>query len=194
MPSSLNKLASYLSNDEKKVTRKYCRYDLEFNLLTRNGVFPYEYIDNWSKLDEDRLTPKEVLYSELNIKNITEENYTHPSKVWEVFNVQSLGEYSDLHLKTDVLLLSNIFENFRRHCLLTYNLDPLHYYTAPGLAFYAILKHTGIELQLLTDPEMLLFIESAIRGGLSQCSNRYAKANNRYMESNFNAYEYPESL
>ena len=119
------------------------------------------------------MPPKEAFYSELNNKNITEEDYTHASKVCEVFNVQSLGEYSDRYLKTNGLLLSDIYENFRRHCLLTYNLDPLHYYTAPGLAFSAMLKHTGIELELLTDSKMLLFIESAIRGGVSKCSNRY---------------------
>ena len=105
MPSSLDKLASYLNNNEKNVTIKYCRKDLEFSLLTRKDVFPYEYIDNWSKLDENQLPPKEVFYSELNNKIITEEDYEHASKVWEVFNVQSLGEYSDLYLRTDVLLL-----------------------------------------------------------------------------------------
>lgn len=189
MPSGLEKLASYLNTEDKIITARHCNSAVELDLLTRKGVFPYDYLDNWTKLDETELPSKTDFYSKLYDEEITDEAYTHASEVWKTFKVKTLGQYSDLYLKTDVLLLADIFENFRKNCKATYNLDPLHYYTAPGLAFDAMLKYTGIELQLISDIDMLLFIERGIRGGVAQCSNRYAKANNRYMNSDFNIAE-----
>ncbi|XP_033228826.1 uncharacterized protein LOC117180437 [Belonocnema kinseyi] len=192
MPCSLKKLASYLNHSAKTITRKFCKNDSEYNLLTRKGVFPYKYIDSWKKLEEGSLPPKEAVYSKLNDLHISDEDYQPDCKVWETFNLQNLGQYSDLYLKTDVLLLADIFENFRKTCFATYKLGPLHYYTAMGLSFVAMLKYTGIKLLLLTDVEMLLLIQKAIRGGVSQCFNRFAKANNRFMEEDCNPYD-PES-
>ena len=81
-----------------------------------------------------------------------------------------------------MLLLADVFENFRKTCMKHYNLDPAHYYTSPGLAWDACLKETGQELQLLTDYDMLMMFERGIRGGINHISKRYSKANNPYME------------
>lgn len=104
-----------------------------------------------------------------------------------------MGEYSDLYLKIDVLLLADVFEHFRENCKIVYGLDPAHYYTTPGLSWDAMLKYTNVELELITDIDILLFIERGIRGGISQCNYRYSKANNKYM-SNYNPAELDKYL
>ncbi|XP_044588766.1 uncharacterized protein LOC123267945 [Cotesia glomerata] len=185
MASSLEKLASYLDDDNKRITRSHYPDPEQFKLVTRKGVFPYEYIDCIEKLEQKQLPDQSAFFSKLSNENVSDEDYFFAQVVWTKFNIKTLGEYSDLYLKTDVLLLADVFENFRKSCFETYSLDALHYYTAPGLSQDAMLKYTGVELELLTDPEILLFVEKAIRGGVSMCANRYAAANNRYMGEYF---------
>ena len=101
--------------------------------------------------------------------------------------MESLEDYHDLYNQTDVLLLADVFENFRNICCKNYKLDPVHYFTAPGLAWDAALKVTEVELELLSDMDMLLMVEKGIRGGVSMISNRYGKSNNKYMDNRFDA-------
>ena len=153
------------------------------SLLTRKGVYPYDYVTSLDKLSEKQLPPKEEFYSKLNDENISEDDYLHAIRVWDTFECKTLRDYHDLYLKSDVLLLADVFENFRKTCLNHYKLDPAHYYTSPGLAWDACLKETGQQLQLLHDYDMLMMFEKGIRGGISHISKRYAEANNKYMKS-----------
>ncbi|KAB0790010.1 hypothetical protein PPYR_15698, partial [Photinus pyralis] len=186
MSSSIDTLSSYLDNEQKTITRAHCRNANEFHLLTRKGVFPYDYVDSWEKLNETALPSRDAFFSQLKNEAVSEADYEHANNIWSTFEIKTLGQYSDLYLMTDVLLLADIFENFRDTCLRTYRLDPLHYYTAPGLAFDAMLKVTDVKLELLSDIDQMMFIESGIRGGVAQCSMRYAKANNPYMKEKYN--------
>ncbi|XP_024893432.1 uncharacterized protein LOC112468467 [Temnothorax curvispinosus] len=185
LSASLAKLASFLDNDKLKIIRsKFSTLsDNDFKLLTRKGVFPYEYVDSVEKLEDTFLPPRDSFYSSLTGETVSESDYAHAANVWQRFSVRTLGEYSDLYLKTDVLLLADVFENFRDSCVASYGLDPAYYYTLPGFTWDAMLKLTRINFELLTDVDMVMFVERGIRGGLSQCSGRYAKANNKYMES-----------
>ena len=135
-------------------------------------------MDTWDRFTKPRLPPKEVFYRKLSDAHISDEDYAHVQKVWETFGCKTLGNYSDLYCRTDVLLLADVFETFRRTCQKQYGLDPAHYYTSPGLSWDALLKKTGVELELLTDYDQHLFIERGLRGGISMISKRHAKANN----------------
>ncbi|XP_076301197.1 uncharacterized protein LOC143219181 [Lasioglossum baleicum] len=181
--SSLDKLSSYLDKNKLRVVRNqfdHLNVD-DFNLLTRKGVFPYDYLASYDKLNDTCLPSREAFYNQLCDRGISDADYVHASTVWSRFAIKTLGQYSDLYLKLDVLLLADVFENFRDDCLENYKLDPAHYYTLPGFAWDVMLKMTKIELELFTDVDMLLFVERGIRGGLSQCSQRYACANNKYL-------------
>ena len=117
------------------------------------------------------------------MEDISEEDYAHAQKVWDVFEIKRLGEYHDLYVQSDTLLLKDVFENFRNLCLDIYELDPVYFVSAPGLAWQACLKKTGVKLELITDYDMILMIEKGIRGGICQATHRYAKANNKYMKN-----------
>ena len=149
-------------------------------LLKKKGVFPYEFMSDFGKLNVSKLPPKSKFYSRLNDSNITDEEYEHAQNVWKEFNCKTMMDYHDLYLKTDVLLLADVMENYRNVCIDNYGLDPLWYYTAPGLAWDAALKISKIELELITNPDMYLLVENGIRGGISTIMKRYAKANNPY--------------
>lgn len=179
--SSLEKLAKNLTAEQFFELRKnYPRLE-DFKRLIRKGVYPYEHITSYDSLYETSLPSQDDFYSSLNDSYVSNEDYLHAQDVWQHFNCHNMKDYSDLYLKTDVLLLTDVFENFRLVCLKTYDLDPVHYFTAPGLSWDAMLKCTKIELELLTDYDKIAFIKKGIRGGISQCSNRYAKANNIFM-------------
>ena len=175
--ASLNRLVAANSPEAFKITKNYEPAEEKRKLLMRKGVYPYEYMDSWDRFDEAQLPPKEAFYSKLSNEHISDEDYAHAQKVWEVFGCKSLGEYCDLYCCTDVLLLADVFETFRQTCMRQYRLDPAHYYTSPRLSWDALLKKTGVELELLIDYDQHLFIKKGIWGGISRVSKRYARAN-----------------
>ena len=139
-------------------------------------------MSSWGKFEESQLPLMEAFFSNLNRTNISEDDYhQHTQRVWKEFRIRNLGEYHDLYLHTDVILLVNVFEAFRDTCLEHYKLDPVHFYTSPGLAWKACLRKTRVRSELLTDPDMLLMFEHRIKGGITQAVHRYAMANNEYM-------------
>ena len=149
-------------------------------ILLRKGVYPYEYTDEWNKFDEKELPSKGSFYSSLTMEDISDTDYKHANNVFKKFNLNNLGEYHDLYVRSDTLLLADVFENFRNVCMKNYELDPAHFLSLPGLAWQACLKKTDVELELLTDYDMVLMIEEGIRGGICHAIQRYAKANNKY--------------
>ena len=165
-------------------TYRFCNNDLnKFIMLLRKGVYPYEYMDGRDKFIETSIPSKESFYSNLTMENITETDYIRANNVFKTFKLGNLGDYHDLYVQSDTLLLADIFENFRKACIKTYELDPAHFISLPGLAWQACLKKTGVELELLTDYDMLLMIEEGIRGGICHAVHRYEKANNKYMNN-----------
>lgn len=153
----------------------------KLQLLRRKGVYPYRYMNSVKRFEETSLPPQQAFYNDLDGKTVSDQDYLHAQRVWDVFNIQNLGQYHDLYMETDVHLLADVFENFRDLCIDMYGLDAAHFYTAPGLAWQAALKMTGVELELLTDPDMHLFVEKGLRGGIAMILKRYAKANNPYL-------------
>ena len=151
-------------------------------MLLRKGVYPYEYMDGWNKFNEKLIPSKELFYSNLTLENISELDYMHANDVFKTFELNNLGDYHDLYVRSDTLSLADVFENFRKACIKIYELDPAHFVFLPGLAWQAFLKKTIVELILLTDYDMLLMIEEGIRGGICHAIKRYAKANNKYMK------------
>ena len=151
-------------------------------LFLRKGVYPYEYMDDWDRFNEEKVPNKSDFYSSLNIEDISEIGYRHALKVFNKFNIKNLGEYHDLYVQSDTILLADVFESFRILCLNTYKTDPAYFLSLTGLAWQACLKHLGIKLELISDIDMLLMLVEGIRGGICHSVFRHAKANNEYMK------------
>jgi len=146
MAASLETLASNLPRDKFNATN---RFTTNTELLMKKGVYPYDYMNDAARFAEGQLPGKECFYNKLKMEHISSEAYTHAQNVWQAFDCRNLGDYHDLYLKTDVLLLTDVFESFRSFCKQHYGLDPIHYCTLPGFAWDALLKMNGVELELL---------------------------------------------
>ena len=200
MKDSLDDLVKNLDDrDFNYLSREYSSRGLE--LIKQKGVYPYEYMDSFKKFDECELPSKDKFYSSLKGKGISDEDYERAINVWNISNIKNLGEYRDLSLKTDVLLLCDVFEKFINICIEYYELDPCPYFSIPGLAWDAMLKMTGVKLKLIDDIDKHLFIERGMRGGVSCITKRYYKANNKYVkdyysnkENTFITYWYVNNL
>ncbi len=192
---SLDSLVSTLRKDQFKTLTNQMISHLPadnrlqaLDLLKKKGVFPYEHMSDFSKLSSTSLPPKSAFYSQLNKSNISDTEYDHAKKVWSTFHCKTMRDYHDLYLRTDVLLLTDVMTEFRRVCKSVYGLEAFCY-TSPGLAWDAMLKITGVVLDLTSDPDMYLMIEKGIRGGVSTVTKRYAKANNKYLNNYDPAYD-----
>ena len=181
---------------------EFCNgYINKFMLFLRKGVHPYECMDSWEKFHDTLLPDKGAFYSNLNMEDFTDVDYRHAKRVLKNLSNKNVGDYHELYVHSDTLLLANVFENFRNMCIKVCELHPPRFLSVPGLAWQACLKKTEVELELLTDVDMLLIVEKGIRGGIRHAIHRYAKANNKYTknydeneDSSFPEYLYANKL
>ena len=187
LPSSLDNLVQNLHNDGTEPFR-YTRRTFGDSdpKIFQKGIYPYEYMADREVFKETCLPPKEAFYSKLKMAGITDEEYEHAQQMWTRYNCRTMEDYTTLYVKLDTVLLADVFEQFRRLAFKQYELDPAHCWTLAGYTWEAALKFTGVELELITDPDIYLMVESAIRGGISTVSNRLATANNVYLENENN--------
>ena len=188
-------LDSHVSNlrsvgvDKFKIAQAHFPWSVKFQKVIRKGVFPYEWLTHVAHLDQTCLPHRDSFYSRLNSNGITDAEYAHAKDVWKTFGMSTMREYHDLYLKTDVLLLADVFENFLDMALEHFKVDPCHYVTAPGMFYDALLKMSDVELELISDPEMYDCVERARRGGVSSIMKRHAVANNKHMGDRYDPSE-----
>ena len=186
----------YSNKLDKELKKKFKNTFKFFNndinnpiLLLRKGFYPYEYMDDWEKFIETTLPEKEEFYSSLSMEEFTDADYMHGKRVCKDFKIKNLGEYHDWYLKSDTVILADVFKNFRKMCLKIYELDPVKFISAPGLAWQAALKKAKVNLELLIDINMLLIIEKGIREGVCAAIHWYAKANKKDYDKNMKDHD-----
>ena len=179
LTASLDKLVTTMNKDDFKILKS--QFPDKYELLIRKGVYPYDYVDCEEKLKETQLPSKCKFYSQLTGENISDDDYTYAQTIWKTFKCETMKDYHDLYLNCDVYQLADIFMKFRRVMYSDFGLDPAWYITLPSFAWDCCLKLTGVSLDYITDPNMHLFFEEAMRGGITRITHRYAKANNKYL-------------
>ena len=168
------------------------KFDVKFKEIKKykttprvKGIFPYDYVDSFEKYNEKIIPNNKYFYNKLSKTNVSPQEKRQFIKVWLSINNCDLGKYSDLYLKTDVLILADVLENFRELSLKHYKLDPVNYLTIPSLSWQAMLNHTQVKLELLHDYDMYKLFEDGIRGGISQvCGDRYVDVSNKNFITN----------
>ena len=172
MNLSLDLLVKNLSDNDFKYLSEEFSHEM---LVKGKGVYPYEYMDSFKRFSENKLPEKCKFFSYLKDECLREKDYLKAVDIWNMFKMNSMGDHHDLYLKTDVLLLADVFEKFINTGLDYYKLDPCHYFSSPGLSWDAMLKMTKIELDLIHDTDMHLFIEKGMRGSISYIAKRHSK-------------------
>lgn len=197
LSSSLDNLVSLLDKDRDfEILKKQIHYDEQkFGLLCRKGIMPYDYLDNKEKLKETSLPPREEFYSQLNDENVSNEDYEHAKKVWDLVSTgenKTMLDYLLLYMWLDIILLACVMENFRNLCMSDFGLEPPHYVSLPSLAFDCCLKFTKKNIELFTNSDQQIMVERAIRGGIVQSVYRREQANNKFIENEYDP-EKPEN-
>ena len=196
LPHSLDTLAKNLNAKKGKASEKFPNLyqyfkekwcdtnETKFQMLTSKLHYPYSYINSFKVFDETDPPSKECFKNDLSETEITDEEYNSFLELWNTFELKNVGELHDLYVEVDVLLLADCFEKFRSFSLREYKLDPVHFLTAPSLSWDSALLYTDVELEIPEDPDVHLLIDKGIRGGISFVGNHFARASNKYVNSN----------
>lgn len=192
LSSSLAKLTESMSSCPRfeKYNRKLFP-DMDFYNCPEKQYLPYEYYDSWEKLDETELPPIESFYSSLKNENIAPQDYVHACNVFNNLPVKTLRSYLEYYLKNDILILADVFEEFRKTVYDNFHLDCVFYYTLPAISFDSCLLKTRKKIGLMTDGTMYNLINSNIRGGISTAMIHYIESNNKYMRGGYDSAKGP---
>ena len=178
----LVKVAESMKDEDYISTRKEFSDKEKLRLMRKKGVYPYEFVDNFDKLNETQLPLRKEFYSKLKQKEISYKKYSHAKEVWKTFECKTLKDYHMLYLKSDVLILHDCIMNFRKVIYENYKIDMCYHYTTSGLTWDCAFKYTNTKIELIQDVDMFMMFEKMIRGGFSgTLGDRYVKVNNKYL-------------
>lgn len=178
LDASLDKLVKNFPKEQFKLTKMFFEDEKSLDLVMRKGIYPYSWKTCKNQFKARNLPPIEAFYNDLTDTKCSKKDYAHALAVWRHFKMKTFQEYHDLYLLCDVLLLTDVFNAFCDKSIEEFGLDPVNYVSLPSYAHDAMLKYTGVELELITDPDMYLFFEKGLRGGITTAVTKYAKANN----------------